>query len=77
MKCLQNVMLVAAIVAVAFTSCKKDIDPIFVASAGSQVQFNGVINSEAGSAAGNSVYIDFSSNTLTTVARAVFIADPI
>src|SRR6476660_1593461 len=69
---LQRIVLVATITACGFTSCKKDKDPIIIvpASSGSQVEFNGLIGGEAGSAAGNSVFIDFSTNTLTTAARA-------
>jgi hypothetical protein len=52
-------------------SCKKDQDPIIVIppSTGAQVQFNGLIGSEPGSAAGNSVFLDLSANKTTAVAR--------
>ena len=72
MKRLQKLILVVAITASTFTACKKDKDPIIIvpASTGSQVQFNGLIGSEAGSSAGKSVYIDFSTNTTTAAARA-------
>lgn len=57
--------------ATAFTACKKDSDPIIVtpASTGSTLTLNGLIGSEAGSAAGNSVFVDFSTDKQTSVAR--------
>lgn len=57
---------------IAVSSCKKDKDPVIVVppSTGSQVQFNGLIGSEAGTAAGNAVYLDLSTNQSTAVARA-------
>lgn len=69
---LQKIMLAGAVATLAFTSCEKDEDPVIVVppSTGSRVQLNGLIGSEAGSAAGNSVYLDFSTNLQTTVARA-------
>jgi hypothetical protein len=66
---LQNI-IAAAVISFLFTACKKDKDPILVGSPGLQVQFNGLAGSEAGSVAGNSVYIDFSTNTVTAAARA-------
>lgn len=55
-----------------FTACKKDKDPIIVVppSTGSDVQFNGLAGTEAGSSAGNSVYLDLSSNKMTNVQRS-------
>jgi len=57
--------------AVAFTACKKDVDPIFAvpASTGSTLQLNGLIGTEAGSSAGNTVYVDLSTSQQTAVAR--------
>lgn len=54
------------------SSCRKDKDPIFniPPSNGAQVQLNGLIGTEPGSAAGNAVYLDLSSNTTTAVARS-------
>src|SRR5436190_1449565 len=62
---------VVVIISALFAACKKDLDPIIIVppSGGSQVQFNGIIANEAGSAAGNSVYLDLSSNTMTPAAR--------
>jgi HmuY protein len=62
----------AAILVISFSSCKKDKDPIIIVppSSGLQVQLNGIIGSEAGSAAGNSVYLDLSADKTTAVARA-------
>jgi HmuY protein len=58
-----------------FTACKKDVDPIIIinnnASTGSErIQLNGIAGNEAGSAAGNAVYIDFSTDKLSTSLRA-------
>jgi hypothetical protein len=58
--------------ATAFTACKKDSDPIIStpASTGSKLTLNGLIGTEPGSAAGNSVFVDFSTDKQTSVARA-------
>jgi len=63
---------ILAIGVISFTGCKKDKDPIIVVppSSGAQVQFNGLVGSEAGSAAGNAVYLDLSSNRTTTALRS-------
>jgi hypothetical protein len=68
----QRLIMIAASAALTLNACKKDKDPVIVVppSTGAQVQFNGLIGSEAGSAAGNSVYLDLSSNRTTPVARA-------
>jgi hypothetical protein len=68
---LKKIGMMAAIVSV-FAACKKDKDPVFVVapSGGSQVQFGGIAGTEAGSSAGNSVYLDLSSNTTTPVKRS-------
>ncbi|HMK05521.1 MAG TPA: HmuY family protein [Ferruginibacter sp.] len=63
-------LLLAAITAAAFTACKKDTNPVFPPSNGSEVKFNGIVGSEAGSAAGNSVYLDLSTVGTIAVARA-------
>ncbi|QNK61251.1 hypothetical protein H7F33_11790 [Pedobacter sp. PAMC26386] len=57
--------------ATAFTACKKDSDPIIItpASTGSKLTLNGLIANESGAAAGNSVYVDFSTDKQTSVAR--------
>lgn len=59
-------------VATAFTACKKDSDPIITipASDGSKITLNGLIGAEAGSSAGNSVFVDFSTDKQTSAARA-------
>ncbi len=64
-----SIILIASAV---FVSCKKDTDPVIVvpASNGAQVQLNGLIASEPGSSAGNSVYLDLSGNRATPSARA-------
>ncbi len=74
MKKVKSTFLCVA-VAVAFTACKKDADPVIIitntASAGSErVQFNGIAGTEAGSAAGNSVYLDFSTDKVATALRS-------
>lgn len=67
----QQFVPLALVAAVSFTACKKDKDPVIVVppSTGSEVQFNGLVGSEAGSSAGNSVYIDLSTNVMTAVQR--------
>ena len=68
-----NSLIAIAFLAVTFTSCKKNTEePIFVAppSDGSTLTLNGLISAEAGSAAGNSVYVDFSADKQTSVARS-------
>jgi HmuY protein len=62
-------------VVLAFTACKKDEDPIIIinktASTGSErIQLNGIAGSEAGSVAGNAVYVDFSTDKITTALRS-------
>ncbi|RZK24828.1 MAG: hypothetical protein EOO43_07100, partial [Flavobacterium sp.] len=67
-----NSIIAIALLAVTFTACKKDNEePIVVAppSDGSTLTLNGLISTEAGSAAGNSVYVDFSSDKQTSVER--------
>ena len=61
-----------ALAAILFTACKKDKDPVIIIkpSTGAQVEFNGLIGSESGSSAGNSVYLDLSTDKTTAVARA-------
>lgn len=56
----------------AFTACSKDEDPIVVvpASDGSTLTLNGLIGTEAGTSAGNSVFVDFSVDKQTSVERA-------
>lgn len=68
---LQKMMLVVA-VAGTFTACKKDQDPIIIIppSTGAQVQLSGIAGSEAGSAAGNTVYLDLSADKQTSALRA-------
>ena len=62
------VMLLAGLCA----SCRKDVDPIIIIqpSSGSQLELNGLAGNEAGSGAANSVYVDFSTDKPTSVARA-------
>ena len=65
-------IIIATIAVAAFTACKKDTDPVFIipASNGAQVQLNGIAGSEAGSVAGNSVYLDLSADKQTPSLRA-------
>ena len=65
-------ILLAGIVITVFTACKKDIDPIIVVPplTGAEVELNGLIGSEAGSAAGNSVYLDLSSGVITPASKS-------
>ncbi len=69
---LKRFLFATTIAATVFVSCKKDKDPIIIVppSTGSQVELNGLVGSEAGSAAGNAVYLDLSTNQTTAVARA-------
>ncbi|SER21227.1 HmuY family protein [Pedobacter rhizosphaerae] len=67
-----NSLLFAAFIAISFAACKKDSDePVIVVppSDGSTLTLNGLIGAEAGSAAGNSVYVDFSADKQTAVDR--------
>lgn len=68
-------IILAALSLSVFTACKKDVDPNIIfsgsASTGSaSVQFNGIAGTEAGSSAGNSVYLDFSTDKTTTALRS-------
>jgi len=68
-----NSLIAIAFLAATLTACKKDTDePIVVVppSDGSTLTLNGLIGAEAGSAAGNSVYVDFSTDKQTSVARS-------
>ena len=71
MKFLSRILLVGSLAVIQF-ACKKDKDPIFTvnSSDGSQLQLEGLIGAEAGSAAGNTVFVDFSADKQTSVARA-------
>lgn len=64
-------ILAIAVLAASFTACKKDNDEIIVVppSDGSTLTLNGLIATETGSAAGNSVYVDFSKDKQTSVDR--------
>jgi len=67
-----NSIISVALLAVTFTACKKGgEEPVIVAppSDGSTLTLNGLISTEAGSAAGNSVYVDFSTDKQTSVDR--------
>ncbi|MEO6313324.1 MAG: HmuY family protein [Chitinophagaceae bacterium] len=70
---LQKMMLLTATAGTfTFVACKKDNDPVIVIppSTGAQVQFNGLAGSEPGSAAGNAVFLDLSTDKQTALARA-------
>jgi hypothetical protein len=64
-------LAIVVLAGISFTACKKDKDPVIIVppSTGSNVEFNGLVGSEAGSAAGKSVYLDLSTNTMTGVTR--------
>lgn len=66
-----NSILAVAFLAVTFTACKKDSEPVVVVppSDGSTLTLNGLIGAEAGTSAGNSVYVDFSKDSQTAVDR--------
>ncbi|WP_025144797.1 HmuY family protein [Pedobacter jeongneungensis] len=68
-----NSTLTIALLAITFTACKKNTDePIIVVppSDGSTLTLNGLVGTELGSAAGNSVYVDFSTDKQTPVLRS-------
>lgn len=65
-------ILIVAITALAFTACKKDVDPIFQPSTGAQIELNGIAGTESGAAAGNSVYLDLSAAKQTPVLRSAW-----
>jgi hypothetical protein len=56
---------------IAFTSCSKDDDPIVevAPSDGSTLTLQGIIGAEAGTSAGNSVFVDFSADQQISAAR--------
>jgi len=58
--------------AAAFAACSKDEEPIVTvpASDGSTLTLNGLIGTEDGATAGNSVFVDFSTDKQTSAARA-------
>ncbi|MEE1945213.1 HmuY family protein [Pedobacter sp. KR3-3] len=65
-------MLALGVAVTVLAACSKDKDqPIVVPppSDGSTLTLNGLIGAEAGSSAGNSVYVDFSANKQTAVDR--------
>jgi hypothetical protein len=67
-----NSIIAIALLAITFTSCKKDeTEPIVVVppSDGNTLTLNGIISTETGSAAGNSVYVDFSTDKQSAVDR--------
>jgi hypothetical protein len=57
--------------AVLFACKKEDVDPIIIIapSTGSEVQLSGLVGNEPGSSAGNSVFVDFSTDVQTPVER--------
>jgi hypothetical protein len=63
-------IIVATMAVIVFSACKKDIDPVFPPSTGAAVQLTGIAGTEAGSVAGNSVYLDLSGNRQTPVLRS-------
>lgn len=67
-----NSILAVAFLAVTFTACKKDSEPVVVVppSDGSTLTLNGLIGAEAGPSAGNSVYVGFSKDSQTAVDRS-------
>jgi len=67
-----NSIIAIAFIALTFTACKKDKEePVIVVppSDGSTLTLNGLIAAETGSAAGNSVYVDFSKDAQKAVER--------
>jgi hypothetical protein len=64
--------VIAVGVVTGFVSCKKEADPVIIVppSSGAQVEFQGLVGGEPGSSAGNSVYLDLSTNTMKTARRS-------
>ncbi|MCH5715154.1 HmuY family protein [Niabella hibiscisoli] len=64
-------LLVMTMAVAVLASCSKDEDPIIIVppSNGSIITLNGLIASEAGTSAGNSVFVDFSTEKQFPVAR--------
>ena len=65
----QKIYLAAA-TALLLTACKKDVDPVIPPSSGATVKLNGIAGTEAGSVAGNSVYLDLSGDRQTNILRS-------
>ena len=65
----QKIYLAAA-TALLLTACKKDVDPVIPPSSGATVKLNGIAGNEAGSVAGNSVYLDLSGDRQTNILRS-------
>jgi hypothetical protein len=68
---MKNKILISLSLLAILSSCKKDEDPTILLnkSTGAIVQLNGIANNEAGSVAGNAVYVDFSTEKSTAVLR--------
>ncbi len=66
----KNILIAATLLL--FTACKKDVDPVFIIppSNGAQIKLNGIAGSEAGTVAGNAVYLDLSADRQTPVLRS-------
>ncbi len=68
-----NTILATCLIASSITSCKdSDVEPIItpVPSSGTTLTLNGLIGAEAGSSAGNTVYVDLSADKQTAIARS-------
>jgi HmuY protein len=66
-----NKILYISIVSISLFSCKKNVDPILTISSGSEkIQLNGIAGNEAGTVAGNAVYLDLSTEKTTPVLRS-------
>ncbi len=71
MKSSQKIIIAASALLI-FSACKKDVDPVFIVppSNGAAIKLNGIAVAEAGSVAGNSVYLDLSGERQTAVRRS-------
>lgn len=66
-------MMMVAVLLTGFIACKKDKDPVIIippSGGAEKVTFNGIAGSEAGSTAGNSVYLDLSGEKTSAVLRS-------
>jgi hypothetical protein len=70
-----NSILTVALLAITFTSCKKDDEPVIVVppSDGSKITLNGIAAAEAGSAAANSVFVDLSTDEQAKALRTSWV----
>ncbi|MFN8252529.1 MAG: HmuY family protein [Ferruginibacter sp.] len=67
---MKHLSYLTILAALAFASCKKDVDPIIPPTNDAEVQLNGIAAAEPGSAAGNAVYLDLAASQQKAVLRS-------